>query len=598
MILLPVLALAVLGWAMLAKIRADATDTLQADARELVEDLVSSSPPRLFGWGGDRHEVGHAVSISPEGGVWVGYDTKIPTYVDPPRPPVDPSPSAGELARLLDDTERPRAEIALAAAGLTSGRTASGLPVRPFALRLALRAGSEGGVGEEELRSWAERLCEAVLGAPSSYDRVLLDEAFAHLPNERVLHWRERWDEWRPFREFYADHHVDIADMMRQSDAGDTDSGHLRVSRALWSEGGELEAIGTLTRGVNDDFELYILPAADVERVLGQKFGKRVPPYLGVRIWMDGELVFGLRADENTTRWAPEKRLARLADDRSPIVGEIVYADSALFEEAVDRIARPVTWLIGLAASAALVGWFAAWRAFRKQRRLSRMKDNFVSAVSHELKAPVAAIGLMAEEMAEGRDDRGKRGDYARLIAGECARLGSLVENVLDHARFEQGRESFEFEEADLGELARATADLMRPAAAKRGSEIAVEAPPAGELCADADARALGRALVNLIDNAIKYAPAGKAITLRAARSRGRARFEVEDGGEPLRPSERERVFERFHRGGSELTRETQGVGLGLSLVRRIAEAHDGRAFAGTAAGGGNRFVIEIDAKP
>ena len=197
------------------------------------------------------------------------------------------------------------------------------------------------------------------------------------------------------------------------------------------------------------------------------------------------------------------------------------------------------------------------------------MKDNFVSAVSHELKAPIASIGLMAEELGSGGS---KRKEYTKLIAGECARLGSLVENVLDYARIESGSESFTFEEADIGELVRAAAELMRPPANERGITIEVEAPPAGELCATVDARAIGRALVNLLDNAIKYAPAKSTVTLRATEGR----LSVSDQGETIPTAEREQIFERFFRAGSELTRETKGVGIGLSLVRHIARAHGG----------------------
>jgi signal transduction histidine kinase len=235
---------------------------------------------------------------------------------------------------------------------------------------------------------------------------------------------------------------------------------------------------------------------------------------------------------------------------------------------------------------AAGIGWFAAWRAFVRQRQLATMKDNFVSAVSHELKAPIAAIGLMAEELGAGSE---KRIDYTRLIAGECARLGSLVENVLDYARIESGSDEFNFEEADIGELVRAAAELMRSPAAEHGIDIRVESPPAGELCATVDARAIGRAVVNLLDNAIKYAPPEKLITLTAAEDR----ITITDKGNPIPAAEREQIFARFYRSGCELTRETKGVGIGLSLVSHIAKSHSGKAWVESDKTG-NCFILQI----
>ena len=127
--------------------------------------------------------------------------------------------------------------------------------------------------------------------------------------------------------------------------------------------------------------------------------------------------------------------------------------------------------------------------------------------------------------------------------------------------------------------------------------EIEVEAPPAGELSAEVDARALGRVLVNLIDNAIKYAPADTPISVTAERNGDvGVRIAVADKGEPIPSAERGRIFEKFYRSGSELTRETEGVGIGLSLVSHIAEAHGGRVGVESTPAG-NRFVFDTDAR-
>ena len=117
-----------------------------------------------------------------------------------------------------------------------------------------------------------------------------------------------------------------------------------------------------------------------------------------------------------------------------------------------------------------------------------------------------------------------------------------------------------------------------------------IEAPPPGELCAEVDARAIGRALINLLDNAIKYAPADQPVTVTAAENR----IIVADRGEPISADERDKIFERFFRSGSELTRETKGVGIGLSLVRHIARAHGGDARVESTSDD-NRFILSFN---
>jgi two-component system phosphate regulon sensor histidine kinase PhoR len=323
--------------------------------------------------------------------------------------------------------------------------------------------------------------------------------------------------------------------------------------------------------------------------ILARPAWNRMPYHFGARLWIEDHLVASKRAPP------AGEVMAVHVEPAHGVRSEVVLSDSNAVYASVAERTRRTALLIALAAVAAAVGWFAAWRAFVRQRQLVAMKDDFVSAVSHELKAPIAAIGLMAEEIENGVHGAENSRQYAQLIAGECTRLGSLVQNVLDYARIEAGREAFEFEEADLGELSRAVGDLMRPTASERDMDIEVDAPDPGELCADVDAHALGRVLVNLLDNAIKYAPAGTEIKLTAERhGKGGFRLIVADSGKPISPAEQERIFERFVRSGRELTRETVGVGIGLSLVRHVAHAHGGRTRVQVDETG-NRFLFEVD---
>jgi signal transduction histidine kinase len=278
----------------------------------------------------------------------------------------------------------------------------------------------------------------------------------------------------------------------------------------------------------------------------------------------------------------------------SPLTIEVFLADPANFHAQRRTRAIRFAGLIGVSAIAVLVGFFSAWRSFHREQVLGEMKTNFVSSVSHELRAPIASVRLMAEELEQGEaPDAGKLRQYHHFIAQECRRLSAVIENVLDFARREQGRERFEFEPTDLEALLRETAALMRPYASEQG--VSIEEVYLGTaLEVEADGHALQRALVNLIDNAIKHSPQGSVVTLGLEFGNRCVFLYVEDRGSGIAREERERIFERFYRIGSELRRETQGIGLGLSIVKHIAEVHGGRVLLRSEDGAGSRFTIEL----
>jgi len=269
-------------------------------------------------------------------------------------------------------------------------------------------------------------------------------------------------------------------------------------------------------------------------------------------------------------------------------------------------------------------------RALLRQQSLNEQKSNFVSSVSHELRAPIASVRLMAESLERGKVAEGARqNEYYRFIVQECRRLSSLIENVLDFSRIEQGRKQYEFEPTDVVALTRETVKLMEPYAEEKGVQLKMETPnverPTPNVELEMDGRAIQQALVNLIDNAIKHSAKGQMVTvgldadgrigvppvsdIRSADSnRGEQNTNsetgrmpvllyVEDHGPGIPPAEHEKIFERFYRLGSELRRETQGVGIGLSIVRHIVEAHGGNVTVRSNVGAGSRFTIVLPVK-
>lgn len=270
---------------------------------------------------------------------------------------------------------------------------------------------------------------------------------------------------------------------------------------------------------------------------------------------------------------------------------EILAAQPALFEAAARQQAR---WTLGLLAFAVVMSGGALFfihRAVERERRLNALKSDFVASVSHELRAPVASIRLMADALNAGKIEPHTVSEFHRLISREGARLTTLIENVLDFARIEQGRKRWHFEECDLAAAVAETLSLMEPLAAEKSITL-VSPKPLPRLVATVDPGAIQQALVNLLDNAIKFSPAGSSVEVVLAENHTHWEIQITDQGPGIPPAEHARIFEKFHRLGSELRRETQGTGIGLSLVKAVAEAHGGRVVLASTPGKGSVFTL------
>jgi len=269
------------------------------------------------------------------------------------------------------------------------------------------------------------------------------------------------------------------------------------------------------------------------------------------------------------------------------------YRDRSI-EQEVRRLAVTKTALIGFIDVMLLAGLGLVWANVRRELKLSRLKSDFVANVSHELKTPLALIRLFAETLELGRvPTEEKKKQYHGIINKESRRLTQLINNILDFSRIEAGRKEYRLRRADVGAVVRDVLDAYRFPIEHLGFTLDVDvAEDLPEM--DVDPEALSQALINLLNNAIKYSPDEKSLRVWARREGDRVRITVKDRGIGIPKAEQKRIFEKFYRVESSLVHTTKGSGLGLALVQHITEAHGGHVEVASAPGEGSAFTLSL----
>jgi signal transduction histidine kinase len=250
--------------------------------------------------------------------------------------------------------------------------------------------------------------------------------------------------------------------------------------------------------------------------------------------------------------------------------------------------------IIGVLSILMIGGLVLTYRSVNKQMALARLKSDFVSNVSHELRTPLALIRLYAETLELGRiTTPQKKNQYYGIIRKESERLTALINNILDFSRIEAGRKEYDFRETDIAELVRNTLDSYRFQIEQQGFALEEQIDPSIP-SVRVDREAIARALVNLVNNALKYSDREKFLGVRLYRENAVLKLEVSDRGIGIEHREQARIFEKFYRTGDPLVHNTKGSGLGLSLVRHITHAHGGEVHVESAPGRGSKFTLTL----
>ncbi len=243
------------------------------------------------------------------------------------------------------------------------------------------------------------------------------------------------------------------------------------------------------------------------------------------------------------------------------------------------------------------IGALVVLHDITRVRRLEIIRRDFVANVSHELRTPITSIkGFVETLVHENLEDREQSLRFLAIVLKQVNRLDAIIEDLLLLSRIERGAEEQTVELADecLVDVLRSAVEMCQKKAAEKQIGLEVECP-AG-LVAEINAPLLEQAVVNLIDNAVKYSPNNGAVRITAEQRGGELVIGVEDAGCGIAPKHLPRLFERFYRVDKARSRELGGTGLGLAIVKHIVTAHKGSVRVESTVGKGSVFFIHLPA--
>lgn len=351
------------------------------------------------------------------------------------------------------------------------------------------------------------------------------------------------------------------------------------------------------SRRTAGDRSYFVVIEADLLHVVGDVF----PQFFGVRsprlyqvVDESNELVFGVPFREVSGVSMVELAFAEtMSQWRLRVAQRDAGTQAARGRRTIIDFV-----LIGLALAVITSGLAILLYAMRRERKANELKSDFISNVSHELKTPLSIISMFGEMLASGRvKGPAQAAEYAEVIWRESVRLARLIDNVLDFAKIERGVDIYEFASGDVGEIVARAVELSTHRLNAAGMTCGADIPP--ELpSARVDHNALTLAVLNLIDNAIKYAVEGKRIEVSVHALGPRLEIRVRDFGPGIEADEHERIFDRFYRARAVRLKPIRGSGIGLALVERIATAHKGGVKVESAPGQGATFVLWLPVEP
>ena len=239
-----------------------------------------------------------------------------------------------------------------------------------------------------------------------------------------------------------------------------------------------------------------------------------------------------------------------------------------------------------------LLGLYVTYRSIKRDTELARLKSYFVSRVSHELRTPLATIRAVGEMLEMGAvSSREKEKEYFSLIASESERLSRLIDNVLDFSKIDSAKKRYRFRTADLKKTVSNTVRVFRQYVRPQGFNIVFDLDEDVPMMV-VDEDAISQALINLMDNAVKFSRDEKEVKVELRRMGAKIKISVRDNGIGIAPEDLDRIFDQFYRPKETTELSGKGAGIGLAIVKHVAEAHGGKVEVQSKQGEGSLFTL------
>jgi signal transduction histidine kinase len=271
-----------------------------------------------------------------------------------------------------------------------------------------------------------------------------------------------------------------------------------------------------------------------------------------------------------------------------------IYINRSVYESAFTQQKLIYLWIASVVIGSMLLVAALVSRAIFKQAQLSKLKNDFIATVTHELKTPLSSMRVLVDTLLEGRcENQQQETEYLQLVAKENSRLSRLIDNFLTFSRMERNKQAFDIVNTRPADIANAAAEAVQTkfnnGDCKLDVTIDEELP---SVLADTDA--MVTVLVNLLDNAYKYSGDNKQIELKVFAENDNICFSVKDNGIGMRSRQVKRIFDRFYQADTSLSRRVEGAGLGLSIVKFILEAHKAKIDVQSTPNEGSKFTVKL----
>jgi two-component system, OmpR family, phosphate regulon sensor histidine kinase PhoR len=252
--------------------------------------------------------------------------------------------------------------------------------------------------------------------------------------------------------------------------------------------------------------------------------------------------------------------------------------------------------IISILSLILIIGVVIVFRNIKQEIEFAQVKSDFVSNVSHELRTPLALISMFAETLDMGRvRTEEKKKEYLRIISQETNRLSRIVNKILNFSRMEAGKRKYNFTAADINEIVSGVYETYKFHLQNNGFSFSYY--PSEDLPqVEIDPEAASEALINLIDNAMKYSEETKDVSIHTGTDNGYIFIEVRDKGIGISDENQKKIFDKFFRVTSGLVHNTKGTGLGLTLVKHIMDAHKGDIEVKSKLWEGSSFKLKFPA--